>query len=49
VDPHGRTVEVFILREGAYELLGKWGEGKEALSEVLDGFRVAVDDVLVSK
>jgi Uma2 family endonuclease len=49
VDPHGRTVEVFILREGAYELLGKWGRGEEARSEVLAGFRMAVDEVLVSK
>jgi len=46
VDPHGRTVEVFILREGAYELLGKWGVGEEARSEVLASFRVAVDEVL---
>ena len=49
VDPHGRTVEVFVLREGAYELLGKWEEGGEARSEVLAGFRVAVDEVLVNK
>ena len=49
VDPNGRTVEVFILREGAYELLGKWEEGEEARSEVLAGFRVAVNEVLVSK
>jgi len=49
VDPDGRTVEVFILRDGAYELLGKWGGGEEAHSEVLAGFRVAVDEVLASK
>jgi Uma2 family endonuclease len=49
VDPHGQTVELFVLREGAYELLGKWGEGEEARSEILEGFRVAVDEVLVSK
>jgi Uma2 family endonuclease len=49
VDPDGRTVEVFVLRDGAYELLGKWGGGEEARSEVLAGFRVAVDEVLVSK
>ena len=46
VDPHRRTVEVFILRDGAYELLGKWGGGEEALSEVLAGLRVAVDESL---
>jgi Uma2 family endonuclease len=54
VDPHGQTVEVFILREGAYELLGKWGGGEEAHSEVLADFKaspfaVAVDEVLVNK
>jgi len=45
VDPDGQTVEVFTLREGAYELLGKWGPGEEARSEVLAGFRVTVDEV----
>jgi Uma2 family endonuclease len=49
VDPQGRTVEVLILREGVYELLGKWEVSEEAHSEVLAGFRVAVDEVLVSK
>ncbi len=49
VDPDGQTVEVFVLREGAFELLGKWGGGEEARSEVLAGFRVAVDEALVSK
>jgi Uma2 family endonuclease len=45
VDPDACTVEVFVLREGAYELLGKWGRGEEAHSEVLAGFRVALDEV----
>jgi len=49
VDPHAQTVEVFILREGVYELLGKWGGGEEAHSEVLAGFKVAVDEMLVKK
>ena len=49
VDPHGQTVEVFLLREGAYELLGKWGRGEDARSEVLAGFEMAVDEVLGSK
>jgi Uma2 family endonuclease len=53
-DPDGQTVELFVLREGAYELLGKWGGGEEARSEVLADFEaspfaVAVDEVLVSK
>ncbi len=46
VDPDRQTVEVFVLREGAYEVLGKWGRGEEAPSEVLCGFKVAVDEVM---
>ncbi len=40
-------VYVMIRRfvEGAYELLGKWGPGEEVRSEVLVGFKVAVDEV----
>jgi Uma2 family endonuclease len=53
VDPDACTVEVFVLRKGAlrqssgqaYELLGKWGKGEKAHSEVLAGFGVAVDEV----
>jgi Uma2 family endonuclease len=45
VDPDACTVEVFVLREGAYELLGKWGRDEEAHSEALARFRVALDEV----
>jgi len=45
VDPDACTVEIFVLREGAYELLGKWGRGQEAHSKALAGFRVALDEV----
>jgi len=38
--------EVFRLREGAYEALGKWGAGETAHSELLAGFEVAVDEVM---
>ncbi len=46
VDPPGQTLEVFTLREGAYELLGKWGRGEEASSKVLAEFQVAVEEVM---
>jgi len=46
VDPEVRTVEVFTLRDGAYELLGKWGAGETARSGLLAGFEVAVDEVV---
>jgi Uma2 family endonuclease len=45
VDPDAWTVEVFVLRKGAYELLGKWRRGEEARSEVLAGFKAVVDEV----
>lgn len=45
VDPRACTVEVFVLREGQYALLGKWSAGEEAQSEVLAGFTVAVEQV----
>ncbi len=45
VDPDARIIEVFVLREGTYTLLGKWGPGEAARSEVLAGFEVAVDEV----
>jgi len=46
VDPEKQTIEVFMLRWGAYELLGRWGKGEVARSELLAGFEVAVDEVV---
>ena len=46
VDPDRQTVEVFVLHEGAYAVLGKWSRGEEARSEVLAGLKVAVDEVM---
>ena len=46
IDPHERTVEVFVLRGGAYEPLGHFGESETALSEILDGFTVAIDAII---
>jgi len=48
VDPERKTIEVYALREGAYELVGKWGVGETARSELLAGFEVPVDEVLQS-
>ena len=45
VDPAQRSVEVYILVEGAYVLHGHWkGEG-EALSRLLSGFRVSLTGI----
>jgi Uma2 family endonuclease len=48
VDAEARTVEVFVLREGAYDLLGKWGVGATAHSALLTGFRVAMGDLFAA-
>jgi hypothetical protein len=42
LESDARTVEVFVLRAGAYEPLGKWGLGETARSELLAGFQVSV-------
>jgi len=44
-DPDARTAEVFILRAGVYELLGKWGADETAHSALLGGFQVRVGDL----
>ena len=45
VDPSTKAIEIFVLDQEAYKLLGKWGTGEVAHSKVLAGFQVAVDDV----
>ena len=40
-----RTVEVFVLRGGAWELLGRFGPGERVRSEVLPGFSPTVDEI----
>jgi Uma2 family endonuclease len=47
VDPEARTVEVFILRTGVYELLEKWNAGETAHSVLLEGFQIAVDTLFL--
>ena len=49
VDPGGRVIEVYVLREEVYHLLGKWGLGEVARSEVLKGFEVPVAAVLTEE
>lgn len=46
IDPLDRTVEVYVLKEGTYEQLGKWSEGETAHSTVLEGFSVPVDEII---
>ncbi len=45
VDYRAKTVEVFVLEEGEFTLIGKWGVGETASSRGLSGFQVAVADI----
>lgn len=45
VNPKTCVAEVFVLREGEFALLGRWGAGEVARSEVLAGFEIALDEV----
>lgn len=44
IDPDERTVEVHVLRGGAFELLGQFGEDETVMSELLDAFSVPVNE-----
>jgi Uma2 family endonuclease len=44
-DPLARTVEVFVLRDGAYVLLGKFERGEKLRSEVIPGFEPPLDKI----
>ena len=46
VDPEARTIEVFVLGQGKYSLLGRFGEGEKTTSKALKGFSVTVGDVI---
>jgi len=46
VDLGEATVEVYVLKEGAYLLLGKYLPGQTATSQLLSGFQVIVDEVV---
>lgn len=46
IDPHNRSVEIHVLKEGNYEQLGKWGEGETARSIVFRAFSVPVDEII---
>jgi len=45
VDPSERVIEVYVLAQKAYKIMGKWGTGETAYSKVLAGFQASVDDV----
>jgi Uma2 family endonuclease len=46
VDPRATTIEVYLLEQGVYLLVGKYGPGEAAQSQILPGFETSVDEVL---
>lgn len=46
VDPEERAIEVYVLREGAYVLGGKYRPGETARSGLLVGLEISVGEVL---
>jgi Uma2 family endonuclease len=46
VDVKGHVIEVYVLRDEVYHLLGKWGRGEVARSEVLSGWELPVTAAL---
>jgi Uma2 family endonuclease len=46
IDPIACTIEVYVLRDGIYHLLNRWGDGEVARSQVLKGFEVPVEVVI---
>jgi len=45
VNPSARTIELFVLREDRYDLIGKYNVGETVRSEVLSGFAVNVEEI----
>ncbi|MBD3181131.1 Uma2 family endonuclease [Candidatus Poribacteria bacterium] len=45
VDPLDRTIEIYIIDNKKYKMIGKWGLGEIIHSEVLSGFQASVDDI----
>ncbi|MBM3242191.1 Uma2 family endonuclease [Candidatus Poribacteria bacterium] len=46
IHPTACTIEVYVLKDGVYHLLDRWGKGEVARSEVLGGFEVPVEVVM---
>ena len=44
-DPDARNITVLLLGENGYELAGIYGEGQTLTTQILDGFRLNLDDI----
>ena len=45
VDPRALTIDVYVLEQGAYVLMGQYRMGEVARSQVLPGFEVSVETI----
>lgn len=48
VDPRAGAIEVYVLEQGAYLLVGKYGPGETAQSQIVPGFEASVDEVFTT-
>jgi Uma2 family endonuclease len=46
VDAGVPQIEVYVLHEGKYRLLSRWGQGVVARSQLLEGFEVPVSAIV---
>jgi Uma2 family endonuclease len=47
VDPFGKAIEVWTLDDGIYKKFGTWGIGEIAISKLLEGFEVSIDEIMM--
>lgn len=48
IDPELQTIEIYVLRDQSYALLGQWGRGEVAASPVMAGFEIGVEEIMPS-
>ena len=46
IDPEAQTIEVLHLKDGEYQLAGRWRPGDQAKSQLLQDFAVPVSELL---
>jgi Uma2 family endonuclease len=46
VDPFKQNIIIYTLKNGIYELFGKWETGESAKSKLLKGFEVSIDEIM---
>jgi Uma2 family endonuclease len=46
IDPELQTVEIYVLRDQSYALLGQWGRGEVTVSQVMVGFEIGVEMIM---